>query len=188
MTVQVPDYLLLGGTRLSVYFRSHLPDSHIGISAATDDKVAMLAVPTSNRRGYVGTWQFMDRRLQLVTLEGNYVKRSKAPLFGFWISDTLQIPMGELLRSASLTHHVPLCAQELRLSIDGGCLTRAVLIDIAAACPARLLANFRKQNMPWRRLYGNQAEPTVPLEHLEGELGVIERSSPPADWWRQLEN
>jgi hypothetical protein len=186
MTVQVPDYLELGGKRLCVYFRSHLPDNHVGISAATADKIAMLAVPTWNRRGYIGTWQFVDKRLQLVRLEGIYIKRSKPPLFAFWITDTLRVPMGELLCGVSLAHlHVPLRAQELRLWVDGGCLTQAALVDYAATCPPTLLAKFRHEQASWRRLIKDEPEPVVALAKIEEGLGRIEQSSPPAKWWEQ---
>ena len=66
------------------------------------------ATCTAVWRGYVGTWEVVDRRLYLVELEGEFKDGRQASLasffpehpsrvFAHWYSGTIRVPQGELL-------------------------------------------------------------------------------------------
>ena len=66
------------------------------------------ATCTALWRGYVGTWEVVDRRLYLVELEGEFKDGRQASLasffpehpsrvFAHWYSGTIRVPQGELL-------------------------------------------------------------------------------------------
>lgn len=66
------------------------------------------ATCTALWRGYVGTWEVVDRRLYLVELEGEFKDGRKASVasffpehpsrvFAHWYSGAIRVPQGELL-------------------------------------------------------------------------------------------
>ncbi len=132
MTAQLHEELILDGQRLTMACTPDLPEQHTRIietphwqPEAEDDETI---TSTACWRGYLGTWEIRDERLYLLRLRGRLAITGDEPLFAAWYSGILHVPRGELLRYVHMGF-ASVFEEELRITIEGGCVTDRTTID-----------------------------------------------------------
>jgi len=115
MTEQIGERLLFEGEELWVLPRlaPPLPRGHSRLVEAIGDELDLendiqvleadpvdpwwIGPSSACARGYVGTWEIREGRLNLVDVRGYYKLVGETPLLADWFSGTLQIPRGGLV-------------------------------------------------------------------------------------------
>lgn len=101
MTAQFPENLIYNGETLPMFSILPLPIGHPRL-VRREEKEAMRDFPlvfsTGCWRNYIGTWEISKGRLYLLKLEGIWKLEGNTPLFADWVSTTLVVPRGKLLK------------------------------------------------------------------------------------------
>ena len=103
MTAQFSELLMLEGKQQALC--SYPLASYFALGG---ESVAFRASSTALSRGYIGTWEILDRRLYLIRLQGWLQDESPVSVetvfpgypqrvFAHWFSGTLRLPQGQLL-------------------------------------------------------------------------------------------
>lgn len=134
MTAQEPDIIfyqneryLLYSNPLEGYFKLHAP------------RPPFQMTKTSNWRGYVATWEIVDKHIYLKTLDGmlsgmqpitlkNLFPELSDKIFANWVTDVLIIPKGKILQY----HHMgymSIYEHEIHLKFEKGILIDQKIVD-----------------------------------------------------------
>lgn len=132
MTAQIPERLTYNGESVSMACTPGLPEDSPRIVRAENPVgtgvFPFLTFSTACWRGYVGSWEIKDNRLYLTGVSGRLALVGDEPLFADWVSRTLVVTRGEMIRYVHMGF-ASLYEEEIHLTVEHGVITRTETID-----------------------------------------------------------
>jgi predicted amidophosphoribosyltransferase len=126
MTEQVHEILVLDGNKTSMEFCPSLPKDDPRILPSGHAG----GLNSACWRGYQGAWEIKDGEFFLTGLSGKYRLREETPIPAKWVSGTIKIPQGEVLRYIHYSvNTVTIYEQELHIKIKEGVIVETSRID-----------------------------------------------------------
>lgn len=149
MTAQLHERLIYEGEATSMASVPALPQYHprvveVDWVEARAAETANVVFSTACWRHYQGNWEIRDGELYLVRLRGVFRLVGDEPLHATWVTDTLRIPRGEVLKYVHMGFETAY-AEELHVQVERGRVVATRLID--------------NRNHPEANMYLHPAEP-----------------------------
>ena len=134
MTAQIHERLIYEGEEMSMSSCPPLPTGHARLVAAAEpyatkmEGVPSVVFSTACWRRYLGTWEVRGGRLYLDGVAGLYELEGVEPLFADWVSGTLVVPRGGLLRYVHMGFE-SVYERELHLRVEAGVVVETREVD-----------------------------------------------------------
>lgn len=124
MTAQAHEHLILDGQPTTLACCPALPLEHPRLVRIPERHIRS----TGCWRGYVGTWEIRQDVLYLCSVDGLYSLSGDEPLLADWVTESLRVPCGKLLRYTHM-EFLSVYEEECFITVEKGRVTGRRWVD-----------------------------------------------------------